>query len=208
MSRIALLYQGCEGQTRKITERIGYCLAQAGHETFVSSITDLNDGFSLQSYDGVILGCSIRYGKHHKACYQFVRQYRDQLATIQGYLFSVNLTARKPERRDPHNNRYLQKFLKQISWTPDRVEVFAGALLYTQYRWIDIQMIRLIMKLTGGPVDVTQNTEFTDWKRVKAFTEHLNQDFQKISHPRSHGRTVARRLSENRLPYCGGSKLV
>ncbi|WP_066017302.1 menaquinone-dependent protoporphyrinogen IX dehydrogenase [Endozoicomonas atrinae] len=183
MSRIALLYQGCEGQTRKITERIGYCLTQAGHETFLCSIAELKDSFSLNSYDGVVLGCSIRYGKHHREYYQFIEKYSDQLATIPSYFFSVNLTARKPERRDPHNNRYLQKFLKQIPWTPDRVEVFAGALLYTQYRWVDKQMIRLIMKLTGGPTDVTQNTEFTDWKRVKAFAEQLNQDFQKISHP-------------------------
>ena len=183
MSRIALLHQGCEGQTRKITERIGYCLTQAGHEIFVSSIADLKDSFSLDSYDGVILGCSIRYGKHHNESCQFIKKYSDQLARIPSYFFSVNLTARKPERRDPHNNRYLQKFLKQISWTPDRVEVFAGALLYTQYRWVDKQMIRLIMKLTGGPTDITQNTEFTDWKRVKVFAEQLNQDFQKISRP-------------------------
>ncbi len=183
MSRIALLYQGCEGQTRKIAERISYCLTQAGHETFVSSIADLNNGFSLESYDGVILGCSIRYGKHHNECYQFIKKYSDLLAAIPSYFFSVNLTARKPARRDPHNNRYLQKFLKQISWTPDRVEVFAGALLYTQYRWVDKQMIRLIMKLTDGPTDITQNTEFTDWKRVKTFAEQLGQDFQNISRP-------------------------
>ena len=87
MSRIALLYQGCEGQTRKITERIGYCLARAGHETFVSVIADLKDDFSLQSYDGVILGSSIRYGRHHKECYQFIEKHCDQLATIAGYFF-------------------------------------------------------------------------------------------------------------------------
>lgn len=181
MSRLALLYMGCEGQTRKIMERIGCCLAQAGHDAFVSSITELKDSFSLESFDGIVLGCSIRYGKHHRACYQFIEKYSDQLATIPSYFFSVNLTARKPERRDPHNNRYLQKFLKQIPWTPDRIDVFAGALLYTRYCWVDKQMIKLIMKLTGGPTDITENTEFTDWKRVKTFAEQLDQDFHKKS---------------------------
>nr|MDT0251848.1 menaquinone-dependent protoporphyrinogen IX dehydrogenase [Endozoicomonas sp.] len=183
MSRFALLYMGCEGQTRKIMERIAYCLTQAGHDTFVISITDLKDNFSLELFDGVIVGGSIRYGKHHRECSLFIKQYSDQLSSLPSYFFSVNLTARKPERRDPHNNRYLQKFLKQIPWTPDRVEVFAGALLYTQYRWVDKQMIRFIMKLTGGPVDITQNTEFTDWKRVKNFADQLDQDFQEKSHP-------------------------
>lgn len=185
MSRIALLFQGCEGQTRKITERIGHSLTRAGHETFVSSLTDLKENFSLKSYDGVMLGCSIRYGRHHRECYRFIEQHGEQLAAVPGYFFSVNLTARKPERREPHNNRYLQKFLRQIPWTPLRVEVFAGALLYTQYHWVDKQMIRLIMKLTGGPTDVTQDTEFTDWKRVMAFAEQINHDFMSASRHKS-----------------------
>ena len=183
MPRLALLYVGSEGQTRKIMATIGRFLTRAGHRTLVASLTDLPENFCLESYDGVVLGASIRYGRHHRLCLQFIRQNAEQLATMPGYFFSVNLTARKPERRDPHNNRYLQKFLQQIPWTPDRVEVFAGALLYTHYRWLDQQMIRLIMKLTCGPTDVTEDTEFTDWQRVKVFARQLNQDFNQVSCP-------------------------
>ena len=182
MSRVVLLYVGCEGQTRKITERIASCLSGCGHQVVVHSLTELSDDFSLAGFDAVVVGSSIRYGKHHKPCYEFISRYGDELAAIQGYFFSVNLTARKSERRQINNNRYLQKFLRQISWVPQRVEVFAGALLYTRYRWLDKQMIRLIMKLTGGPTDLTRNTEFTDWQRVKAFAQHLNLDFQESKH--------------------------
>lgn len=183
MLRIALLYVGCEGQTRKITEMINFFLSQAGHSTFVASLTALPEGFCLKSYDAVVIGASIRYGRHHRTCKQFITSNARQLAAMPGGFFSVNLTARKPERRDPHNNRYLQKFLQQIPWTPDRVDVFAGALLYTRYRWIDQQMIRLIMALTGGPTDITEDTEFTDWQRVKDFTRQLERDFSAASRP-------------------------
>ena len=179
MPRIALLYVGCEGQTRKITEVVGRYLTQAGHSTFVAPLTALPENFCLKSYDAVVIGSSIRYGRHHRSCGQFITRHAQQLAAMPGGFFSVNLTARKPERRDPYNNRYLQKFLKQIPWTPDRVDVFAGALLYTRYRWIDQQMIRLIMKLTGGPTDTTEDTEFTDWKRVREFASQLDQDVGK-----------------------------
>ena len=185
MSRLAMLYIGSEGQTRKIMERISYCLSQSGHETALRSLADLTDHFSLDSFDGVVVGSSIRYGKHHRECYQFIEKYNQQLARKPGYFFSVNLTARKPDRRDPYNNCYLQKFLKQISWTPDRVDVFAGALMYTRYNWVDQQMIRLIMKITGGPTDPTQNLEFTDWTRVKQFAEQLDCDLQGVSISRS-----------------------
>lgn len=179
MPRLALLYVGCEGQTRKITEAVGRFLTQAGHSVFIAPLTALPENFCLKSYDAVVIGSSIRYGRHHRSCGQFITRHARQLAAMPGGFFSVNLTARKPERRDPYNNRYLQKFLKQIPWTPDRVDVFAGALLYTRYRWIDQQMIRLIMKLTGGPTDTTEDTEFTDWKRVREFASQLDQDVGK-----------------------------
>ena len=183
MPRIALLYVGCEGQTRKITETIGLFLTQAGHSTFIAPLTALTESFCLKSYDGVVIGASIRYGRHHRSCSRFITRNARQLAAMPGCFFSVNLTARKPERRDPYNNRYLQKFLQQIPWTPDRVDVFAGALLYTRYRWIDQQMIRLIMTLTGGPTDINKDTEFTDWQRVKNFARQLEHDFSATSRP-------------------------
>ncbi len=183
MPQIALLYVGCEGQTRKIMERIGCILTQSGHSTFISSLTELSENFCLHSYDSVLISSSIRYGRHHRSCYQFIQQHAGQLAVMPGYFFSVNLTARKPERRDPYNNRYLQKFLQQIPWTPNRVSVFAGALLYTRYHWLDQQMIRLIMKLTGGPTDITEDTEFTDWNRVREFAGQLSEDLNKASCP-------------------------
>ena len=185
MSRVVLLYVGCEGQTQKITRRIASCLTSHGHEAVVYSLTELSHDFSLAGFDGVVVGSSIRYGKHHKPCYEFITRYADQLATLPGYFFSVNLTARKPERQEIYNNRYLQKFLQQIAWVPQRVEVFAGALLYTHYGWLDKQMIRLIMRLTGGPTDLTQNTEFTDWQRVESFAQQLHLDFQQ-KNPRAH----------------------
>ena len=178
MSHLALLYAGCEGQTRKIVERMSHCLNRNGHETRALSLGDIPENFSLDGADAVVLGSSIRYGKHHRDCYDFIEKYQHQLVQKLGYFFSVNLTARKPERREPYNNLYLQKFLKQIPWTPDKVDVFAGALLYTEYRWLDKQMIRMIMKITGGPTDVRYNTEFTDWNRVKQFAEQLDRDLR------------------------------
>lgn len=180
MSRLALLFMSCEGQTRKIIDRIGFCLEQSGHSVIIASIDELADDFSLESYDGVILGCSIRYGRHHKAFVEFIHEHQEALTKMPGYFFSTNLTARKPERSQPFNNRYLQKFLKRIPWTPDRVEVFAGALLYTRYGFLDKVMIQLIMKITGGPTDTRQDTEFTDWKRVRDFAAQVDQDFQAL----------------------------
>ena len=52
--------------------------------------------------------------------------------------------------------------------------MFAGALLYPRYKWIDRVMIQLIMKITGGETDATKEIEYTNWGKVKAFAESLN----------------------------------
>lgn len=175
MSRLALLYMTREGQTRKITHHIADALQKKGHEVLISDIGDLKNDFSLEDFDGVILGCSVRYGRHHLPFRRFIVQHAAALSERPSFFFSVNLTARKPGRNLPENNRYLQKFMRSMSWQPDIVEVFAGALLYPQYHWLDREMIRLIMRITKGPVNISQSTEFTDWERVQSFAQNVDQ---------------------------------
>lgn len=176
MSHVALLYMTREGQTRKIINRIADQLRLLGHSLFVSDIRDLRDDYSLSDFDAVVLGCSIRYGKHHRPFCQFVDDNHQQLSSMPSYFFSVNLTARKPERSEPSNNRYLQKYLNRIAWKPRMVEVFAGALLYPRYNILDRHMIQLIMKITKGPTDLSQENEFTDWNRVSQFAQSIGRD--------------------------------
>ncbi|OED42913.1 protoporphyrinogen oxidase [Endozoicomonas sp. (ex Bugula neritina AB1)] len=181
MSHLALLYMTREGQARKVMERIAYCLEEVGHRVSIAAINDLPADYSLEAFDGVVLGCSIRYGRHHKLFCRFVEKHRAVLEQKPNFFFSINLTARKPNRSEPHNNLYLQKFLKKSGWAPTRVDVFAGALLYTRYRFLDRLMIQLIMRITNGPTDPSKDTEFTNWSRVKRFADTVSSDMQRLS---------------------------
>jgi len=81
----------------------------------------------------------------------------------------VNVVARKPEKNTPESNPYLQKFLKQISWQPRYMAVFAGKINYPIYSFWDRQAIRFIMWMTKGPTDPTTVVDFTDWDKVEEF---------------------------------------
>jgi len=63
----------------------------------------------------------------------------------------------------------LIKFLKQISWKPSNLAVFAGKLDYQKYGIFDRQMIRFIMWMTKGPTDPKSIIEFTNWEDVEKF---------------------------------------
>ena len=174
MSRIALLYMSREGQTRKVMNRMANVLSSRGRECSVVAIDAIPADFALSDFDGFLLGCSIRYGKHHQAFCDYVETHAAQLNSKPLYFFSVNLTARKPHRSQPHNNRYLLKYLDRSSLLPDQVEVFAGALKYSTYDFFNKRIIQLIMKITGGTTDTSEDIEFTNWRRVMAFAESFN----------------------------------
>ena len=69
----------------------------------------------------------------------------------------------------------MRKFLAQIRWRPQQVEVFGGKIEYPRYGFFDRNMIRLIMWITGGPTDPRSVTDFTDWTQVEAFARRLVQ---------------------------------
>lgn len=135
MLKVALLYRSREGQTLKILNQIMSFLSERGHSVSLFDLSDRKRNIDLNQYDAFLLGCSIRYGRHHKDFCQFIERHVSSLNQKYGVFFSVNLTARKPERCRPDNNRYLMKYLQRTRWKPNLVDVFAGALLYSRYNF-------------------------------------------------------------------------
>ena len=70
--------------------------------------------------------------------------------------FSLNLTARKPEKSTPETNPYVKKFLKKVKWEPTLKEVFAGRLDYPSLDPLNKLAILFIMFITNGPKDTSK----------------------------------------------------
>ncbi len=174
MSRILIIYSTTDGHTRKICQRLCKVIEQQDHQVTLISIDD-ESGVNLESFDKIVLGASIRYGKHHKKVYDFIKRNGQLLDRKRNAFFTVNVVARKPEKNQPETNPYLRKFLKQISWQPQELAVFAGKIEYRKYSFLDRQMIRLIMWITKGPTDPDAVVEFTDWKQVDSFGQLVSK---------------------------------
>jgi menaquinone-dependent protoporphyrinogen oxidase len=133
------------------------------------------DALDLAAFDAIVIGASIRYGKHQPEVTQFIGRHQALLERKANAFFTVNIVARKPNKNRPENNPYLVKFLRSISWKPKLLGVFAGKLDYPRYRFIDRQMIRFIMLITKGPTDPSVVVEFTDWQAVEEFGRELGK---------------------------------
>jgi menaquinone-dependent protoporphyrinogen oxidase len=171
MESTLIIYSSTDGQTKNICSRIGEFLSNDIPAKIISlSNATKND---IEKYDRVIIGASIRYGKHRKELFEFIETNLDELNKKDNAFFSVNVVARKSEKNTPETNPYVQKFLLKTSWVPQRLAVFAGKIDYPKYNFFDKQMIRFIMWVTKGPTNIKNTYEFTDWNKVDSFAKEL-----------------------------------
>lgn len=168
MADILIIYSTTDGHTEKICRRLQQVIEDRNNQVTLVSI-DAGNPVDLNAYDKVVIGASIRYGKHRPVVYEFIERNIHSLDGKPNAFFSVNVVARKPEKNQPETNPYLRKFLKQIAWQPRRLAVFAGKIDYRKYNYWDRQIIRFIMWITRGPTDPGTNIEFTDWEQVENF---------------------------------------
>lgn len=169
-----ILFSTRDGQTREIAAYLASQLSELGVSTDVLNLNRVGT-IDWSDYERVVIGASIRYGHFNPALDNFVKQHQKNLNALPGAFFSVNLVARKPEKRTPQTNNYTRKFLLRSPWRPDECVVFAGALRYPRYRWFDRLMIQLIMKMTGGETDTRKEVVYTDWQQVTEFARKIAQ---------------------------------
>jgi len=169
---ILIVYSTTDGHTRRICERIAQVLGELGHGVEVVEVGGPTRR-PLEAYDTIVVGASIRYGRHSRRIRDFMVRHGETLARKENAFFSVNAVARKPEKRQADTNPYVRKFLRRLPWRPRMVEIFAGKIDYPRYGIFDRAIIRFIMWMTGGPTDPASVTEFTDWRQVDDFARRL-----------------------------------
>ncbi|WP_417761443.1 menaquinone-dependent protoporphyrinogen IX dehydrogenase [Shewanella sp.] len=170
MINTLILYSTVHGQTLKICNAMAEQLRQCGEQVTMAAI---DEAPALSEFDKVLIGASIRHGKHRANVYDFIREHQALLdSKITGF-FSVSLVARKPAKNTPETNPYMQAFLEKSGWKPQLMAVFGGNLDYQGYGAMDRNIIRFIMWITKGPTDRHTCVEFTDWQKVNRFAQQF-----------------------------------
>lgn len=162
-----IFYATRDGHSRRIAVRIADRLADRGISALPHDLAGATfDPSSLTAARLVVVVAAVRYGRPLPEADQFLASYRTLRDPPQLVLLSVNLTARKPGKDTAEGNVYLRKSIARHRLTPALALAIAGRLDYSRYGWLDRQLIRFIMKLTGGPTDPTASVDFTPWDVV------------------------------------------
>ena len=174
MIRVLIAYGSSEGHTARIAEYLADVIRGNDH---VADSVDLKRSAAprIEDYDAVIAGASVHMGKHQKYVRDFVKANRPALELLPSAFFSVSLAAHdqnKAARKEVVS--CLAEFAKQTGWRPDKVGVFAGALLYTRYGFFKRWIMRKIARSKGSPdLDTSRDYLYTDWESVKRFAEEF-----------------------------------
>jgi len=175
MSKFLIIYSTTDGHTKIICERIKNFL----NDEHIVELLSLEDSkkINLSDFEKIIIGASIRYGKHSRELYKFINLNKNILDQKKSAFFSVNVVARKLEKNTAETNPYINKFLKISKWRPNKISVFAGKVDYPNYNFFDKYIIKLIMFITNGPTDTSRSYEFTDWSKVDDFSKEFRNNY-------------------------------
>lgn len=172
--KILLVYSTTDGHTLRICQRLQALLELLRYQVTMVALGDCA-GLDLNAFDKIVVGASIRYGKHRPELVEFLQRSGTILGARPNAFFTVNLVARKPEKNQPDTNPYMVKLMKRLSWRPRQLAVFAGKIDYPRYGFFDRQIIRFIMWLTDGPTGAQDVIDFTDWAQVDEFAHVIDR---------------------------------
>jgi menaquinone-dependent protoporphyrinogen oxidase len=172
MAKVAVLYGTTEGQTAKIAQRIAGIGRQHGHQLDVVCLADIDASFDVAAYGGVVIGASIHEGSHQRYVYRWIREHQSALARVPTAAFTVCLAIHSTNEKERAEARaFAGLYHEKTGWTPDVSEVFAGALMYSEYNWVVRMVMKSIARREGGSTDTSHDTEYTDWAAVDRFAE-------------------------------------
>lgn len=170
MASFLIVYGTSEGQTEKIADSIAEQLDERGHEATALDVADGLGEHTVTDFDAVLVGSSIHVGKHQSSIRSFVEDNREALAARPTGFFQVSLSsAVEDEQRQAEAANYVETFVEETDWHPDRIGLFGGALRYSKYGFLKRLMLKRIAKDATGDTDTSRDYEYTDWEEVSAF---------------------------------------
>ena len=165
MASVLVLYATIEGHTARIAERFTSRLREQGVSV---DLREAEKAAPFESYDGIVVGASVHYGRHPSRLRALLRSQRHVLTARPGAFFSVSLSAKE---------HYAAKFLRQVGWQPQLSATFAGALQYSKYGPFKRLLLTGFAWMGGHDTDTSRDYEYTNWKAVDsfatAFTGHI-----------------------------------
>lgn len=181
MSKVLILYGTRYGTTEEISEKIESIIQEKGINTVSYNLKDidLKSILSLDEYDGIIIGTSIKIKKWTKDVKKFVKKRNSELKLMQNKLaFYVCCgEAAKKEKIKEAINNYIATNLADAGLEPALIDAFGGAYDLREGSAVKGMtrkiVIGIMQKEEGIENPEGKLHDFRDWEQIKTFTENF-----------------------------------
>ncbi len=172
---ILIAYSSGYGTTREVSERIAEILREEeGVDIEVSSIDDVD---SIENFDAVIVGSSVRADKPMANVRDFFARYSRQLQQKQLAIFAVCLAANCREGRDKVKKEYISQITaKHPELHPISTEAFGGKIDFDKLNPVMQQLMKRVLEKTGIKTEGSVDTR--DWNRIESWASDLREQLK------------------------------
>lgn len=193
---VLLVYGTKSGSTGEVADAVGDALRERGATVDVRQVGDVSE---VGSYDSVVVGSPVLYGKPHSAVTKFLKENQEALSRMPVAAFltclELTLTVDEDERgistyvdpslgRPPAREGKLSSFEKTHLMSgffdellksapqvkPVSVAVFRGKLDYSELDWIS----RSVMKLIRLIYRRAPEGDFRNWQAIRSWATSLS----------------------------------
>jgi menaquinone-dependent protoporphyrinogen oxidase len=174
---IGIYFASKHGRTAQIAHFLGEWFTEHGADVHVADLSQGTQGLvEVRNFDAVLVGAPMYGGRYPSVVRKFVRENRTELMTVGSTGFFSVCLAETPGTRAAHLDalRPVREFLDDVSWTPEWIASFPGALNYREYNPLLRRIMRGISEKEGGPTDTAKNFEFTRWDEVERFAQDFH----------------------------------
>lgn len=159
-----------DGQTRKVAKRVAEFLGDRGLPAVLADVGRLSAGIPADGLTGLVVAAPVRFGRHPREIRRFVARHRDVLDRVPTAFVSVSGAAIGDDAAHRDEARgYVERFLEETRWSPDRTATVGGAIAYTRYNPLLRRVMRSIAEREGRSTDTSRDHEYTDWAEVEEF---------------------------------------
>jgi menaquinone-dependent protoporphyrinogen IX oxidase len=182
MKNILIAYGTRYGSTEETAEEIKSVLEK--HDCNVRLLdlktTKEKEWPSLDTFDGVIVGSSIKIMKWMKEPKRFLEQNRNKLNSNDMNLgiFVSSMFASEPENRQEIHDKCISEIMAELKIDPDISAAFGGVFDFSsasKMGFLDKQMAKIAAKGMeadfGYEINRDAKNDFRDWDQIRKFAE-------------------------------------
>lgn len=168
--KVIILFETCEGQTRKIVDFITDRTRALGHDVTMFDTAARSATISLADADRIILAAPVHERRHPKSFEAAVIASEKDLSNCPTLMLSVSLKAAFPDGLEDAQD-YLIEMKMRTGLTRSQDALVAGAIRPGSYDYYQTQILGHVV-LEGQNVSLADGIkEFTDWDGLATTVE-------------------------------------